>query len=96
MFFGWIVAGLKKNPGADLFGMFRYQPALSKKMRLFSQVELFPIYNFKDEFWNITERLRGGIKLNKTSFGLMTDFNQSGKKNLTPTENTGVFLRHEF
>lgn len=29
LFFGWLVADLKKEGNLDLFGMFRYQPAIS-------------------------------------------------------------------
>ena len=54
------------------------------------------IYNFKNESWNITERLRLGVKKNKTAFGLMMDFNQSGITTFKTTENTGAFVRYEF
>lgn len=96
MFFGWSVIDLKSNPNVDVFGLFRYQTKLSEQWNLFSQAELFPIYNFKNESWNITERLRLGVKKNKTVFGLMMDFNQFGNKNLSTIENSGIFLRQEF
>lgn len=96
MFFGWLVTDLKKNGNSDLFALIRYQPTLSKNWKLFSQAELFPVYNFKNEYWNITERLRLGVKKNKTAFGLMMDFNQLGITNFTTKENTGAFLRYEF
>lgn len=96
MFFGWTVVDLKNNPNLDVFGLFRYQPKLSEDCKLFSQAELFPIYNFKNESWNITQRLRLGVKKNKTAFGLMADFNQQGKNSFATTENTGVFLRYDF
>lgn len=96
MFFGWSVIDLKSNPNLDIFGLFRYQPKLSEQWKLFSQAELFSVYNFKNEYWNITERLRLGVKKNKTVFGLMMDFNQLGNKNLSTTENSGIFLRQEF
>lgn len=96
MFFGWSVIDLKSNPNVDVFGLFRYQTKLSEQWNLFSQAELFPIYNFKNESWNITERLRLGVKKNKTAFGLMMDFNQSGITTFKTTENTGAFVRYEF
>jgi len=96
MFFGWSVIDLKSNPNVDVFGLFRYQTKLSEQWNLFSQAELFPIYNFKNESWNITERLRLGVKKNKTVFGLMMDFNQLGITTFKTTENTGAFVRYEF
>ncbi len=96
MFFGWLVTDLRKDGNTDVFGLFRYQPKINNNWSLFSQVELFPIYNFKNEFWNITERLRLGLKINKTAFGVMADFNQQGKDVFSTTENTGVFLRQDF
>lgn len=96
MFFGWLVTDLKKDGNSDLFGLFRYQPKINENWKLFSQAELFPVYNFKNEYWNITERLRLGLKKSRTTFGLMTDFSQSGITNFTATENVGAFLRQEF
>jgi hypothetical protein len=96
MFFGWLVTDLKKDGNTDLFGLFRYQPKINENWKLFSQVELFPVYHFKNEYWNITERARLGVQKNKTAFGAMFDFNQSGKDHFNTTENTGVFVRHDF
>lgn len=96
MFFGWAVADLKKDGNIDLFGLFRYQPKLNDHWKLFSQLELFPVYNPKNEFWNITQRLRVGPKYDKFAFGLMADFNQSGKSVFTNSENIGGFLRYDF
>lgn len=96
MFFGWLVTDLKKDGNTDLFGLYRYQPKINEKWKLFSQAEIFPIYNFKNEFWNVTERFRLGLKINRTAFGMMADFNQQGKNVFSTTENTGTFLRYEF
>ncbi|MFY7963879.1 MAG: hypothetical protein ACOVO1_03185 [Chitinophagaceae bacterium] len=96
MFFGWLVADLKNHGNMDLFGMFRYQPKLSNNFKLFTQLELYPVYNPSEEYWSLTQRLRLGIKYDKFTFGLMADFNQQGVSHFSTTENIGGFLRHEF
>ncbi len=96
LFFGWLVADLKKAGNVDLFGMFRWQPKLHDQWHLFSQLELFPVYNPKNEFWSLTQRLRLGAKYRGWAAGLMADFNQSGVDAFTQTNNAGGFLRHDF
>lgn len=96
MFFGWIVADIKKEGNIDIFGLFRYQPKINEQWNVFNQIELFPVYNPSSEFWNITQRIRLGVKYQNVAFGLMTDLNQSGMSNFTTTENIGGFLRYEF
>ena len=96
LFFGWLVADLKKEGNLDLFGLFRWQPKLNEHWRLFSQLELFPVYNPGNRFWSLTQRVRLGAKYHNWSAGLMTDFNQSGKTDFVSTSNIGVFLRHDF
>lgn len=96
MFFGWLVTDLKNNPNIDLFGLFRYQPNLNDKIKLFSQIELFPVYNPKYEILNFTQRLRLGVKYQNWVFGPMADFNQLGKTKFVLTYNTGGFIRYDF
>lgn len=96
MFFGWAVADLKKEGNIDVFGLFRYTPSLNEEWKIFSQVELFPVYNPKTGNWNLTQRLRVGPKYRKFSFGAMADFNQTGKSEFTYTNNFGGFLRYDF
>lgn len=96
MFFGWLVADLKKEGTIDLFGMFRYQPTINDNWKGFGQLELFPVYNPTAEIWNITQRLRLGARYHALAGGLMADFNQTGKDNFTKTNNIGGFLRCEF
>lgn len=96
LFFGWLVADLKKKGNVDLFGMFRYTPKLSSDWRLFSQVELFPVYNPYAEIWSLTQRLRLGAKYHTWAAGFMADFNQTGKDDFAKTNNIGGFLRHDF
>jgi len=96
MFFGWAVAEFKDEGTIDVFGLFRYQPKLDEQWKILSQLELFPVYNPSNEFWNITQRVRIGVKYQNIAFGLMTDLNQSGKSDFTTTENSGGFLRYDF
>jgi hypothetical protein len=96
MFFGWAVADLKKKGNLDVFGMFRYQAALSESWKLFTQVELFTVYNPSNNYWFLTQRVRIGPKFKKSSFGLMADFSQFGKNNFQTANNFGAFLRHDF
>lgn len=97
LFFGWLVADLKREGNLDLFGMFRWQPKLGKgNLRLFSQLELFPVYHLENDIWNITQRVRAGVKHRTWAAGLMADFNQAGKTDFIQTNNVGAFLRHDF
>lgn len=96
LFFGWLVADLKKDSNVDLFGLFRYQPKINDKWKGFGQIELFPVYNPTSEIWNITQRLRFGAKYHAWAGGFMADFNQIGKSNFIKTNNMGGFLRYEF
>lgn len=96
LFFGWLVVDLKKAGNVDMFGLFRWQPKLNEQWRLFAQLELFPVYNPENEYWNITQRLRFGAKHRAWAAGLMADFNQSGTGDFVQTKNLGGFLRHDF
>jgi hypothetical protein len=96
LFFGWLVADLKKEGNVDLFGMFRWQPKLNEQWRMFSQLELFPVYNPASGFLSLTQRLRLGAKYRSWAAGLMADFNQSGVDAFTQTNNVGGFLRYDF
>lgn len=96
MFFGWLVTDLKKQGSIDLFGMFRYQPQIGSQWRLFSQVELFPVFSPQKGLWNLTERLRLGAWHHDWAAGAMADFNQTGRNDFIQTGNLGIFLRHDF
>jgi hypothetical protein len=76
--------------------MFRWQPKLNEQWRMFSQLELFPVYNPASGFLSLTQRLRLGAKYRSWAAGLMADFNQSGVDAFTQTNNVGGFLRYDF
>ena len=96
LFFGWAVIDLKNEASVDVFGLFRYQPRLNGRWRLFSQIELFPVYNPRNQFWNLTQRVRVGPKYHKFTFGFMADFNQAGSTEFQTHQNFGGFLRYDF
>ena len=96
MFFGWAVADWKKQGNIDVFGLFRYQPQLNTLLQGFAQYEFFPVYKPSAGFWNITQRLRLGIKYHTWALGGMADVSQTGKNKLLSSYNLGVFLRNEF
>jgi len=96
LFFGWLVADLKKAGNMDLFGMLRYTPKLSDAWKLFSQLELFPVYQPQKGIWNITERVRLGAKKGTYAGGWMVDLNQHTVLSLQAKHNIGIFIRHDF
>lgn len=96
LFFGWLVTDLQKKGQIDLFGMFRFQPPYGKKIKGFHQLEIFPVWQRGLQRWNLTERIRTGLQLNKWATGWMLDMNQTGKKSFSFSENTGLFVRYEF
>jgi hypothetical protein len=96
MFFGWAVADLEEEGSIDVFGLFRYQPKIKNHLNGFGQLELFPVYTPSLNLWNVTQRLRLGLKYHTWAVGFMADFNQVGKDTFAKTTNVGVFLRNEF
>jgi len=96
MMFGWLVADLKKKGNVDLFVLMRYQPGLTKHTKLFSQAELFPVYQPSTGNWNLTQRARLGIRYKTFVMGAMADFNQAGHHVFTTTINAGAFVRYDF
>jgi hypothetical protein len=85
------------KPGIDFFILSRFEPKVSEKLQLFTQVELvhaFPTESGKN--YNFIQRARLGLKLKDWQFGLGADFNEFGNKTFVSTNNTGIFLRHEF
>lgn len=96
--FGWSVLELfDKKPDVDLFLMMRYTPKLNEKWALFTQIELInALPTHPNANFNFTQRLRMGLKKMDWQFGLGGDFSAVGRHNFTNTQNTGIFLRHEF
>lgn len=96
-FFSWAVIELEHNPTVDFFVLTRFEPKLSGKLLLFTQLELVNAFPMEaDANYNFIQRARMGLKIKDWQFGLGADFNELGKRSFTSTGNVGVFLRHEF
>ncbi len=96
--FGWSVLTLHGKPDVDLFLLLRYVPRLGEKTwHGFGQLELInTLPGSETGHFNFTQRLRLGLKKADWQFGLGGDFSAIGRKKLNTTQNTGLFLRHEF
>lgn len=95
--FGWLVVALESKPDVDLFLLLRYTPKLGEKWCLLSQIELInalPTDNTTP--FSFIQRLRLGLKKADWQFGLGGDFSAVGQKGYASTQNTGLFIRHEF
>ena len=98
LIFGWLVADIQEKGGIDMFILLRYQPQLMDKWKIFSQCELFPVYNPKTDILNAVQRLRLGLRHNAIAGGIMVDLQQIGKdfSAMSSTENIGLFIRYDF
>lgn len=96
LFFGWLVADLKKRGGIDLFSLARYQWPIRDNWKGMGQLELFPVFNPQSSNWNLTERFRLGLQYQRFTGGLMLDCSQTGSTNWVTSENIGTFIRYEF
>jgi hypothetical protein len=96
-FFSWIVSETLKNPNLDLFVLTRYEPKLTEKLHLFTQLELVNAFPTESNGnFNLFQRIRIGLKIKEWQFGIGADFNELGNTTFVNTNNIGGFLRHEF
>lgn len=96
-FFSWVVCETLKNPNVDLFMLTRFEPKLTAKLNLFTQLELvnaFPTINTNN--YVFIQRVRLGLKVKEWQFGAGCDLNEYGNTSFVNTNNIGGFLRHEF
>ena len=96
-FFNWVVAGNNSfnNFSADWFVLVRWQPKINEKLKWFLQGELLSSLD-DAEIKNLTQRIRAGISRSHWQFGFAADCNETGKNDLSVTNNIGGFLRREF
>lgn len=95
--FSWVVCETLKDPNVDGFVLTRYEPKLTEKLNLFTQLELvnaFPTTSTGN--YNFFQRVRVGLKIKAWQFGAGADFNEFGNSTFENTNNIGGFLRHEF
>jgi hypothetical protein len=96
-FFSWIVTETLKNPNLDLFVLTRYEPKLSEKLDLFTQLELVnALPTIKNNNFTFIQRVRLGLKIKAFQFGVGSDFSSIGRNNFLNTSNIGGFIRYEF
>jgi hypothetical protein len=77
--------------------MTRYEPSLSDRLSLFTQVELVNTFPTEaDGNHNYIQRMRMRLKMKEWQFGFRSDFNEFGINALAITTNIGALLRHEF
>lgn len=96
-FFSWVVCETLKDPDLDFFGLFRFTPPLTGKLNLFTQMETVNAFPTSSKgFFNLTQRVRLGLKIKDWQFGPGADFNESGSLSFLFNYNVGGFLRHEF
>lgn len=95
--FTWLVSELEKEASFDYFFLGRYTPPLVKNLRLFSQVELVNTFpTAKSKNYSFTQRIRLGLKKKSYQWGIGVDLVALGRDNFATSQNTGIFLRHEF
>ena len=95
--FSWLVCETLKDPSIDWFFLGRYTPGLTGKLNLFLQIELLnTLLSGQENYFNFIQRLRLGVQSTRCQFGLGADFTAAGRNTFTATQNTGLFLRHEF
>lgn len=87
-------ADVRRNPNADVFLQFVYQPALNNWARLF--VQLIALSNFNFQTQNVSQQsVRLGLTVNSYQFGIGAVFSQLGSPAVFDN-NLGVFIRKEF
>lgn len=93
--FGWAVSEVLKDPDFDVFVLARYEPPLTGKVKLFTQLELFTVFNAEGHVLS-AQRLRLGISWNHWQIGPGGDFTTAATDSPFTTRNIGGFLRREF
>jgi hypothetical protein len=96
-FFSWVVSETLKNPNLDLFVLTRYEPRLTEKLHLFTQLELVNAFpTIKNNNFTFVQRVRLGLKIKAFQFGAGSDFSSIGRNDFLNTINIGGFIRYEF
>ncbi len=96
-FFSWLVTETLQQPYIDFFILTRFEPKLTNKLNLFTQLELVNALPTNTVLnYNLFQRIRVGLKMKQWQFGIGADFNEYGNLNYISTNNIGTFLRYEF
>jgi hypothetical protein len=94
--FSWLVSETAKEPFIDYYILFRFSPAISDKLKLFTQFESLNTLQTATGIYQFTQRFRLGLGINHFQFGLGADLAEKGKGAFDSTVNPGIFLRYVF
>jgi hypothetical protein len=94
--FTWVVSETWSNPAVDWFVLTRFQPPLTEKINLFTQLELLNTA-YPEDYYQFIQRIRLGVgNTLGWQIGMGADFQQAGSETFTRFNNMGIFLRKEF
>lgn len=94
--FSWLISETQKDPGIDYYILFRFTPAITPKLKLFTQLESLNTIPTGSEDYSFTQRFRLGLKWQLMQYGIGSDLSEKGKDSYAFTSNSGLFLRYEF
>lgn len=95
--FTWLVYDVYENKALDYYTLIRFEPKLTKKFSLFSQLELANTFSTKTGGNNFyTQRIRVGLKTGLWQFGIGADNSQINNSDFLKNNNAGIFIRHIF
>jgi hypothetical protein len=95
--FTWLVYDIVDNEVVDFYVLTRYEPKLTEKWSIFSQLELINAFSVEANGGNAhVQRIRLGLKRNLWQFGLGADNSQINNSDFFMNNNAGIFIRHEF
>jgi hypothetical protein len=96
LLFTWVTAELLQQSRVDWFVLSRWEPALSAKINLFTQIELLSVVD-PEGYLSLTQRIRLGLGFPlRWQSGIGIDLGQAGKGTFTTSSNLGLFIRKEF
>lgn len=97
MVFTWVTAELLQKSKVDWFLLSRWEPQLSRRHRLFSQLELLTTADPEGTL-ALVQRIRLGLGFPRLRWqaGLGLDLGQTGRTTFSTTSNVGLFIRKDF
>jgi hypothetical protein len=95
--FTWLISETLSQPAIDYYLLSRYEPKLTSKLGLFTQVELLNAFQTDPgRSKNFVQRFRVGLKTNAWQYGVGADLAQSEGNDYKLQSNAGIFLRYVF
>lgn len=87
---------LRRNPNYELFGFANYTPALTERIRLFTQLIVNTNFNFRQHNFSL-QQLRLGLWRSGFQFGAGIDLTTTSSTEPTQfSTNAGLFIRKEL